>query len=41
MFQNYGYEVANILKDAEKIRYQLKHPYVGTEHLFLSLLLSY
>ena len=38
MFQNYGYEVANILKDAEKIRYQLKHPYVGTEHLFLSLL---
>ena len=40
MFQNYGFEVASILKSAENIRYELKHPYVGTEHLFLALLKS-
>ena len=38
MFHNYGYEVTIILKNAEKIRYQLKHPYVGTEHLLLAIL---
>ena len=38
MFHNFGYEVANILKEAEKIRYELKHPYVGTEHLLLAIL---
>ena len=38
MFHNYGYEVTTILKNAEKIRYQLKHPYVGTEHLLLAIL---
>lgn len=38
MFHNYGYEVTTILKNAEKIRYQCKHPYVGTEHLLLSIL---
>ena len=38
MFQNYGYEVASLLKKAENIRFELRHPYVGTEHLLLSLL---
>ena len=38
MFQNYGYEVASLLKNSEKIRFELRHPYVGTEHLLLSLL---
>ena len=38
MFQNYGFEVASILKKAENIRLELKHPYVGSEHLFLALL---
>lgn len=38
MFHNYGYEVTTILKNAEKIRYQCKHPYVGTEHLLLAIL---
>ena len=28
----------NILKDAEKERIKLKHPYVGSEHLFMSLI---
>lgn len=35
---NYSYEVSKIFKEAENIRYMLKHPYVGTEHLFLSML---
>lgn len=38
MFHNYGFEVASILKKAEDIRYECKHPYVGTEHLLLALL---
>ena len=38
MFQNFGYEVADLLKDAENIRYELCHPYVGTEHLLLAIL---
>ena len=38
MFENFGIEVSIILKNAEKERYNLRHPYVGTEHLFLSLL---
>ena len=38
MFHNYGHEVARIFKNAEKIRFELKHPYVGTEHLLLSIL---
>jgi len=40
MFHNFGYEVATILKDAEKIRFELRHPYVGTEHLLLAILKS-
>ncbi len=40
MFDNFGYEVSIILKQAERERYHLCHPYVGTEHLLLSLLAS-
>ncbi len=35
---NYNDEVGKILKDAEREMLDLKHPYVGTEHLLLSLL---
>ncbi len=35
---NYSDEVARILKQAEREMLELKHPYVGTEHLLLSLL---
>jgi len=38
MFHNYSFEGAMILKKAEDIRLELKHPYVGTEHLFIALL---
>lgn len=38
MFDNYGIEVAEIFKKAEKIRKSLKHPYVGSEHLLLAIL---
>ena len=38
MFHNFGYEVAAILKKAEQIRLELRHPYVGTEHLLLAIL---
>lgn len=38
MKNNYSYEVSKILKVAEKEMMDLKHPYVGTEHLLLSLL---
>ena len=38
MFDNYGIEIAQIFKKAEKIRKDLKHPYVGSEHLLLALL---
>ncbi len=38
MFDNYGIEIASIFKKAEKLRKQLKHPYVGSEHLLLALL---
>ena len=38
MFFNYGYEVSKILKNAENERYNLAHPYVGSEHLLLSIL---
>ena len=32
------FEVCNIFKKAEKIKKELKHEYVGTEHLLLSIL---
>lgn len=38
MFHNFGYEVSTVLKSAEEIRFELRHPYVGTEHLLLALL---
>ncbi len=38
MFDNYGIEIAQIFKKAEKIRKDLKHPYVGSEHLLLAIL---
>ena len=38
MFFNYGYKVGKILNNAEKERYNLCHPYVGSEHLLLSIL---
>ena len=38
MNNNYSYEVSKILKIAEREMMELRHPYVGTEHLLLSLL---
>lgn len=38
MYNNYNLETSRIFKDAEKIMMSLNHGYVGTEHLFLSLL---
>ena len=38
MENTYSYEVSKIFKEAEKIKIELKHSYVGTEHLLLSLL---
>lgn len=37
---NYSIEVKRIFKNAENIALELNHPYVGTEHLLLSLLKS-
>ncbi len=38
MFNNFGFIGSNILKDAELERYNLSHPYVGSEHLLLAIL---
>lgn len=38
MFVNFSEETQHILKQAEKERDELNHPYVGSEHLFLSIL---
>lgn len=38
MYNNYNLETSRIFKDAEKIMISLNHGYVGTEHLFLSIL---
>lgn len=38
MYNNYNLETSRIFKDAEKIMISLNHGYVGTEHLFLSML---
>lgn len=38
MFDNFGMEINNLLKEAEKERSRLHHPYVGSEHLFLAML---
>ena len=38
MFDKYSLEVSKIFKDAEREMLELKHPYVGSEHLLLSLM---
>lgn len=38
MFNNFGIHIAGIFKRAEEERYELHHPYVGTEHLLLAIL---
>lgn len=38
MFDKYSLEISNIFKEAEKEMLNLNHPYVGSEHLLLSLL---
>ncbi|MBR1413365.1 MAG: ATP-dependent Clp protease ATP-binding subunit [Bacilli bacterium] len=38
MFDNFDIRTSNIFKKAEKERYELSHPYVGSEHLLLALL---
>ena len=38
MFNNFGVHVSSIFRGAEKERLELKHPYVGTEHLLLAIL---
>ena len=38
MFNNFGFIGSNLLKEAEKERYALSHPYVGSEHLLLAIL---
>ena len=38
MFNNFDLDGCKILKDAEKERQELCHPYVGSEHLLLSIL---
>lgn len=40
MFNNFGVHITGIFKKAEEERYELHHPYVGTEHLLLSILLN-
>ena len=40
MFNNFGFIGSEILKNAELERYNLHHPYVGSEHLLLSILKS-
>lgn len=38
MFNNYGLEIALLFKEAERFHKELKHPYVGSEHLLLAIL---
>ena len=38
MFDNFGINITNLFKKSEEERYELKHPYVGTEHLLLAIL---
>lgn len=38
MFNDYSYEVTNLFKEAENEKNDLKHSYVGTEHLLLAIL---
>lgn len=38
MFENYGIKIAALFRKAEIFRKNLKHPYVGSEHLLLAIL---
>ncbi len=38
MFENYGIEIAALFRKAEVFKENLKHPYVGSEHLLLAIL---
>lgn len=38
MFDNFNFEIAKIFKKAESEMQDLRHPYVGSEHLLLALL---
>ena len=38
MFSKFSEEAQKVLLNAKKEMQELKHPYVGSEHLFLSLL---
>lgn len=38
MFVNFSEETKHLLKQAEKEKEELNHPYVGSEHLFLAIL---
>jgi len=38
MFKNFGMNIASIFRKAEEERFDLRHPYVGTEHLLLAIL---
>ena len=38
MFGNFTEEARKILVDAKKEMHDLKHPYVGSEHLLLAIL---
>lgn len=40
MFNNFELKICNIFKGAEKEKNELNHPFVGSEHLLLSLLKS-
>ena len=40
MFNNFGFIGSKLLKEAEVERYNLHHPYVGSEHLLLAMLKS-
>jgi len=40
MFKNFEMNIANIFRKAEEERFNLRHPYVGTEHLLLAILSS-
>ena len=40
MFENFGFEITRLFKEAEEERFLLKHPYVGSEHLLLAILKS-
>ncbi len=40
MFVNFSEETRHLLKQAEREKEELNHPYVGSEHLFLSVLKS-